>query len=308
MEVIIRKNIWDSGHILIFLGEPIIKKTVVPGCYEGRKLFAKTLFKKGYFFITGWVNGEIHLPDSFSDIFKNRGIKSDLNRIKRSQLVCEITHDLLAFNQFYYKMYVPLMQIRHGNAVITNTYGQLHNKFKESDLFLIKKDGMVIAGALVSHNEKFGRLLAFGVLGGKDEYIREGVMTALYYFPIKFLHERGCRRICLGRTRAFINDGVMFYKKKWGYKINEEASTGFFIKVIRLDPSVIGFLRENPYITVEKGESSVVFYRESKEAAPEVLNSLQKNYLTNGFDNIIISSYSADTGIGQTLKMPIDAV
>ena len=297
------------GHIPDFIGR---KKNKNVDCSmfvtEGLRTFGKTLLKNGFFFITGWVNGEIYLTDIFTDIFKNRGIKSDLNRIKKNQLVYEITHDLSAFNQFYYKMYVPLMRKRHRNAAIINTYGQLYNKFKKDDLFLIKKDGMAIAGALVSRNNKFGRLLAFGVLDGEDDYVHEGVMTALYYFPIKFLHEQGCRRICLGRTRAFLNDGVMFYKKKWGYKVIEEASTGYFVKVIRLDPGVTGFLRNNPYITAEKGESSVVFFRESKEAATDILNSLNKNYLTYGFDNIIISSYSADTGINQTLKIPIDVL
>ena len=275
---------------------------------EGVKTFGKTLLRNHFFFIPGWVNGEIYLTDIFTDIINNRGIKSDLNRIKKNKLVYEITHDLSAFNQFYYEMYRPLMRKRHGNAAIINTYGQLYKKFKKNDLFMIKKEEMVIAGALVSHNKISGRLLAFGVLDGKDDYIHEGVMTALYYFPIKYLHEQNCRRICLGRTRAFLNDGVMFYKKKWGYKVVEESSAGFFIKVVRLDSGVIGFLQANPYITVEKRESSVVFFSKSKEAAPEILNILHKNYLTNGFDNVILSSYSAGMGIGQTLKIPIDGV
>jgi hypothetical protein len=273
---------------------------------EGLKLFSNAFRKKGYHYIPGWILGEISLPADFSGLINNRSIKSDVNRIKDNNLVCEVTRDLSWFDQFYYEMYRPLVQVRHGKAAITNTYGQLHSIFKRSSLLLIKKNGMVIAGSMVSMNRNSGRLWVFGVRGGNKEYIKEGIMIALYYYSIRFLHTQGCRKINLGGTRAFLNDGILFYKKKWGFKVKGESSVGFFLKTLNSSPGVKSFLQHNPYINIDKEGNSAVFFIESEEAAQGLLDNIKNRRFPEGLDWIVISTLSEDAGIRQIFKIPVE--
>jgi hypothetical protein len=203
---------------------------------EGLKIFGKRLLNKGYFYIPGWVQGNIDLPDDYCDIFKNKRIKRDLNRIKRSSYSYEITGDISDFNRFYFDMYVPLMQSQHGEAAIIRTYDDMRRKFKKCSMVIIKKNDLAVAGAMVSWDGIYGKWWYVGVVGGNREYIHEGVMQALYYYPLEFLHKQGCRRIDMGIVRSFLNDGVMCYKKKWGYKIMNGTPAGYFIKIIKILP------------------------------------------------------------------------
>ncbi|MFZ7132675.1 MAG: hypothetical protein ACOWWR_09990 [Eubacteriales bacterium] len=272
---------------------------------EGLKIFGKRLLNKGYFYIPGWVQGHIDLPDDYSDIFKNRRIKRDLNRIKRINYSYEVTRDNSDFNKFYFDMYLPLIQCQHGEAAIIRTYDDMHRKFKKCSLVIIKKDNEAIAGAMVSWDGIHGKWWYVGVLEGKSEYIHEGVLQALYYYPFEFLHKQGCRRIDMGIVRSFLNDGVMCYKKKWGYKIENENPAGYFLKILENSPGTRSFLYHNPYVVTGKDGNSAVFFDETENCTEDLLDRVRYKFLPEGLDWIIIQKINNDASISRFLKIPL---
>ena len=272
---------------------------------EGLRVFGKRLLNKGYFYIPGWVKGNIELPDDYCDIFKNRRIKRDLNRIKRSNYSYEVTRNNSEFNRFYFDMYLPLIKAQHGEAAIIRTYDDMRRKFKKCSLVIIKKDNLAIAGAMVSWNGIHGKWWYVGVFEGNSKYIQEGALQALYYYPFEFLHGQGCRQIDLGIVRSFLNDGVLCYKKKWGYKIMNATPAGYFIKITKNSPGIRSFLYNNPYVIIGKDGNSAVFFNETNTNVENILDRVMYKFLPEGLDWIIIQKINNDTGIRQLLKIPL---
>jgi hypothetical protein len=197
------------------------------------------------------------------------------------------------------------MQSQHGEAAIIRTYDDMRRKFKKCSMVIIKKNNLAVAGAMVSWNGIYGKWWYVGVLGGNSEYIREGVMQALYYYPFEFLHAQGCRQIDIGIVRSFLNDGVMCYKKKWGYKIMNETTAGYFLKIICNSPGTRSFLYHNPYVVTGKEGNSAVFFNETENHAEDILDRVMYKFLPEGLDWIVIRTFNNDTGIRQIQKTPL---
>jgi hypothetical protein len=98
----------------------------------------------------------------------------------------------------------------------------------------------------------------------------------------------------------------MSYKKKWGYQIVKESGAGFFIKVMNASTGTRSFLFHNPYINVDKGGNSIVFFIDSKEDVQDTLDRIRCNFLPKGLDWIVISTLSADASIRQIFKTPVE--
>jgi hypothetical protein len=82
--------------------------------------------------------------------------------------------------------------------------------------------------------------------------IKEGAIQAIYYFTYFYFKDKPDLRIDLMGSRAFYSDGVMWFKKKWGYRL-----TGLLMETVmclRLHgdtPAVRSFLINNPFIALE---------------------------------------------------------
>jgi hypothetical protein len=109
----------------------------------------------------------------------------------------------------------------------------------------------------------------------------------------------------MGSTRAFLNDGVLFYKKKWGYQIERESRAGFFLKVMRISHGISSFLGHNPYITTGKEGNNVMFFDKSESAARQTLKNVNVNLELKGLNGIVIHSLADDTAIKQITRIPI---
>lgn len=272
---------------------------------EGLKAVGNLWLKSGYSYIPGWINGNVYLHEDISAIIKNRSARSDINRIKRNQLTYEVSGEVADFNQFYYDMYLPFVQARHGKSAIIHTYEDLCKRFRKGFLILIKKDGETIAGSLISRNKAYGRLGYIGIKNGENKYVQDGAIIALYYYPLTFLHKLGCRKINVGATRAFLQDRILHYKKKWGYQVEGNSPAGFFFKVTRASPGVRSFLHNNPYITADKKGNSLMLFSESPEVPQEVINTLRINYIPEGLDWITVNNLENDGRIRQIGRIPL---
>jgi hypothetical protein len=98
----------------------------------------------------------------------------------------------------------------------------------------------------------------------------------------------------------------MCYKKKWGVKVENDSSAGFFIKTLRASSGVDSFLQHNPYIVVSKEGNSAVFFSRQEESAQDTIdNNIRNNYLPGGLDWIVVCSLMGDASIRQIFKTPV---
>jgi hypothetical protein len=77
------------------------------------------------------------------------------------------------------------------------------------------------------------------------------------------LSEQGYRQVHLGASRAFLNDGVLQYKKKWGMAIAGERADGWIINALQDDAATRSFLINNPFSYENSGELCVAVFLEA---------------------------------------------
>ncbi len=212
--------------------------------------------KHKYFYVPCWIPLEVDISVEMSSLIKNRGLKSDLSRIRKNKLNFELTNEPDRFHDFYYNMYVPYTIKAHDNRAVVHQYEYMKEEFKNCDLLLLKKDQEYIAGILIYYMKNKARLWSSGIKDGNFDYvIKDRAKGALYYFSILCLKEKGIKNLSFGYSRAFLNDGVLQYKKKWDSALVGRSERCFLIKPLSKKDGVKSFLLNNPFIFYKKKEN-----------------------------------------------------
>ena len=106
----------------------------------------------------------------------------------------------------------------------------------------------------------------------------------------------------------FLKDGILMYKKKWGFKITEDRVSDYYIKILNKSPGILSFLENNPYIVIGKEGNSAVFYRQSEELTTDTFKKLQGKSFPKGLDWVIINVLDDNARPKQVLKIPINSI
>ena len=141
-----------------------------------------------------------------------------------------------------------------------------------------------------------------GVRDGDFGWVKEGAITALYYYTIKHWKDNGYKKLNLGGSRPFFSDGVLNYKfKNWNMKIDGSQTIYIFsLKPLKKSSFVENFLSENAFITLN-GRQMVanVFLNTSK--GKDSFKKGHKDYRKRGLQHIEIhnlcrNALSGDSG------------
>ncbi len=239
-------------------------------------------------YIPGWLFGQVDIADE-SSLFKKKSLKSDLSKIRKNDLRFEVRNEMDQFDNFYHNMYLPYITKSHDKRAIIHDYDFLLKEFKKCDLVLIKKEQIYIAGCLIYYEEKEPRFLSLGVKDADTAYVDDGAIGALYYFSVKYLKERGHKKINFGLSRPFLGDGVLRYKKKWGLQIVRADKIGFMIEPLDQTKAIKGFLFNNPFVFVEKNEfHGAVFVKNEQSLTGEYFKRIYKDYYVPGMSYLNI--------------------
>jgi len=252
--------------------------------------FLHLLFeRKSSFLIPSWIGGEIDIPFDFSILAKSRSRQSDLSRIKKNKLDFEVTRSLDKFDNFYHNMYLPNIIRAHGERAIIMEYDFMKKKFKNCDLLLINKGTEYIAGTLIAYAKNKVRLWSAGIKDGNKDYMQDGAIGATHFFAIKYLKEKGFKKIGFGETRAFLKDGVLKHKKTWNRKVNSSSGPNILVKPLSKTPGVMGFFLNNPFIYMNNGRfNGAVFMSADQSFSKDDWQKLSEDYLLPGMSRLII--------------------
>ena len=255
---------------------------------EIRNKRRKFLETGNWFYSPTWVDGITDLPLK-STITKRESLKSDLRKIKKHDLQFEVTQDEEYFNDFYYHMYIPYITRAHGSSAYIFSYKEMKKQFDNGELLLIKKGEIYIAGIIINYTETSPRLKSLGIREGSSEYLNCGAMAALYHFSLQYLEERGFSKINYGFSRAFLKDGVLQYKKKWGQKIDGVSFYIFAIKILSYTKASQMFLEKNPFIFKNKTDlCGAVFLNTTEPILPQEIEKIYKSHFYNGLSKLYI--------------------
>ncbi len=212
------------------------------------------------FYVPMWVNGVIDISVAIDRLKKVGNIKEDLRRIRKNSLEYEVTSDSQRIVEFYQTMYLPYIRNVFGDTALLHSLEKLLKMNESVELLLVKRDEEALAGQILIYEGDHVRTREIGVKEGKREYVKAGVMGALYYYGLLHLKERGCSHVSLGESRAWLNDGVLKFKKKWGMELADSSANGFCIRFQRITDGISAFLTANPFITLDNGIIDGAFF------------------------------------------------
>lgn len=225
-----------ANHMItVFDGEAARRR---PACFE----------------VPSWVYGEIVLEQAMARMRESRNIGRDLERLRRQGLTCEWTRDAGALADFYWRMYLPYGRSRFGEGAVLVSWPAFLQAIPRAELMLVKRDGQAIAGGVLVRDGTEIISWVLGVRDGDPALVRTGVLSALYCFKIPELRTRGHERVQIGSTRAFLSDGVLRFKRKWGARLIRASAEHLQLTVRRLTPGACAFLQHNPFIYRRSGE------------------------------------------------------
>jgi hypothetical protein len=236
------------------------------------------------FLLPRWFMMQIYTVD-FMKRIKRHDI---LRRIRKNSLTFEERNSLEDFRFFYQRMYLPYIAGRHKKSAILLDYKYFLNKFtkKGGDLAFILSEGEVVAGSLCEMILTKIRMSGLGILDGREDILKMGVVGAVYYYRLKNYFEKGVESVNIGGTSPVLSDGLTKYKLSLGAKAEEIKY--FDEEILWLIPlkdtlPARSILKSNPFIFRINNE----FYRavfidtQEFEDKNEFLKYLNHSYVDN---------------------------
>ena len=213
------------------------------------------------FIIPEWITMKIYIDCPIGEVCKKSTSHfSDVLRlIRKYNLTYEILTDKESFNYFNEKFYLPYITKRHGEEAWIEDLNKTWDQSPAPLLIAVREDGAFVGESLIIKSGDSLRLLRLGLLDGNDDYLRHGVIGALYYFSILEGQKSGCRYIDLGGTRPFLTDGLTKFKSRFGGEFETKlSSTKEYLWLGINEHSGIAkeFMRRNPVMYARRDFSS----------------------------------------------------
>ena len=245
-----------------------------------------------YFVIPSWAAGEIDVARALERCKTNASIKTDLRHIRRNGLTYRTTVDSDEIERFYATMYLPTVKQAHSDCAFVTTLEELKREAGSLQLLLVEQNGDPIAGVCLGTRDR-RRLdaLELGVANGNRELLKLGALAATYYYTLLYASENAYPTVYLGGARAFLRDGPLQYKRKWGLSITGRLPSmpELFVFQPRLaSPATAAFLVNNPFIYQDGDVFRGAVFLDGDSARDGDVAELPKTYGIGGLRGVSV--------------------
>lgn len=166
----------------------------------------------------------------------SRSLRSDLSNVsKRGYTLQVAAGSKLDWEEFTETMLIPYAERRFADNAWILPRGPLRQLEARGKLLFLIRDGRRMAGMCVLCSGDEIWVAALGVRDGDINAMRAGAIAGLYALTIDWARGIGMQRIDAGRTPAFIHDGLVHYKHKWGLSPVPDPLS--HLTAVRLDPA-----------------------------------------------------------------------
>ncbi|HPG40752.1 MAG TPA: hypothetical protein PLP19_16715 [bacterium] len=261
---------------------------------ECNALIKKIFKSKNDLFAPQWINGMIDIPLNIA----NDSAYSDYRRIRNNNLSYIITDRKEDFDNFYQTMYIPYSRLRfedQNEEISYNTISKIiaaHN----CKLLVVKQDDLPMGGIIIiMYDNQPPFIWLLGIKNANLEFLKRGTVAALYYFSATYLAQQGYKKMFVGASRPFLNDGILKYKKKWGLYIVSHSFTGFLFKPGRQFGDLPVLMKQFPFVTLEDNKMNAsLFVNEVPGNKDQLIKEAQKEYWIKGLQGISIYHVSRE--------------
>lgn len=292
------------GRVWIWNIRKMIKK-VTPECSLAviEVKFIESFFKvKNGFKIPRWVEATLDISESIDQIKKRSwGFREMIRRTKKNNYTYEVTRDESHFKNFYYEMHVPFIRFTHGNTAYIKSYKCFKKLSRYSELLFIKKQDKAVAGHILEYSKGGVRFSSPGFKDGDYKYLKEGAMSALIYFSVLWLKEKGYPTVSLGASNSLLKDGGLKYKVQKGAQISDNVFISdrnvILIEFLKNTQGLRDFLINNPFIFHREKRNwyAAIFVETQQLSSHEDLEEIMKPYKNyNGIQKFHIYVFGED--------------
>ena len=220
--------------------------------FRSHRALADMNFYRDSYFVPEWLSGQANLDTQWRLSERSKSRQRDLRQMERNNLRHSVTVNPAELTFFFNEMYVPHIRRAHGPGALLMGYDQMMARTQrgEGELVVITQNGQPIAGSFIVYDAGKPRLFSEGVLHANRDYLRMGAGTAIYLYSFDHLRRRGFQRVNMGRSRAFLSDGVLYFKERFGLQLTDPSDSGVFVQLLRLSPATQAFLDQNPFVHV----------------------------------------------------------
>lgn len=204
----------------------------------------------------GWVvvPADVRWRGNLSELPPRRptvSLKSDLAKVRRYGYTLEHGAGAADWEEFYDGMVVPQARVRFGDDVWIPSERLRRVLSERGRLHFVRRDGVRVAGMCSVRTGESLWLPLMGLRQGDQALLREGAYSAVFSLIFAWARAEGCLRVDMGRTSAFVHDGVQHFKRKWG--LHPVADPLSRLIALRAAPSVRPMLERQPVLIETSG-------------------------------------------------------
>lgn len=216
----------------------------------------------------------------------SQSVKNNLRRIRMGRFEHDVQPADQYLEEFYTRMHRPSMLRRHGDEAYVTPLRELRRLLlREPGLEIVRvlQDGRWVAGNLNQSSDEGYRLWRLGWLDGDAGLLRQGAVSASYWFNIRRAAALGHAHIYFGSVMPYLDDGVLQYKAFWGAYLSPAGRPwGAFRLLLHADhPDCRRFLSSHSLVTHRRDGGYIVFSGTDPESAavtPTMLTGIARWY------------------------------
>jgi hypothetical protein len=204
------------------------------------------------------------------DSLKTDAIKKIKRYTKKYSMDFEIREGIEALKLFYFGMYRPYINKRHGKSAEIAGYTYFQNKINndEGKFFFLTRENEPVAAAFIEKKNNQYRLSAIGIKQGSEDLLKIGISGALYYFIMQYYFERGVQTLLLGSIMPVIFDGVTEFKLHIGakpYIKDLSQRKKYYLIPVNAKALTIKILKSNPVFCLYGSELNIASFISSED-------------------------------------------
>ncbi|MHB1079355.1 MAG: hypothetical protein ACYC67_08120 [Prosthecobacter sp.] len=180
------------------------------------RVSARLFLDTTYLALPRWITSWMNVPEDLREFGRShRNAQTDLRRIRTRNFECHLSREAKDFALFCEKFHRPHTTARHGSMTMVSPRWMLRYVFRQGMIQWVTRKGEKLAGGILTIKGKVLTKRVNGVLDGRADLLKEGVLSALYVHSMQEARRLGCTEINMGGSMPSLHDGVFRYKSKW---------------------------------------------------------------------------------------------
>lgn len=247
------------------------------------RVSARLFLDTRYLAVPQWIISWMKVPEDMQAFGRtHRNARADIRRIRIKNFECQWSREAKDFDLFYERYFRPYVTARHGGMTQVSPRWMMRLLFKQGMIQWVVHNGERLAGGLVTVKGTLFSKRVNGVLDGRMDLMREGVLSALYVHAMLEAHRLGCTELRMGGSLPSLHDGVFRYKSKWatGLRSHDGFISANCVTLLdwnRLEGPVAEFLSQTSLIHHDQDGYSALWVFPHDE--PLTAETLQQHYI-----------------------------